>query len=159
MTSLLPAAVVLPIFFFLSHTFSAVCLSLLCVCDGTCAAGRRDWFAFGYPAYDTRFGPTCKRDFLGRRWSWGVNAPVLKQPSSTSGSELYGNACGGLSGGPVLDWRRKALTSVVSRTWATCDAQGWGKIITAVILALPGGAPGLTNSMAGVDVYTLWKDF
>ena len=105
-----------------------------------CAAGRRDWFAYGYPAYDSRLPPSCERNFYGRRWSWGLSGPVLRQPSSTQGGEVYGNACGGLSGGPVLDWRRKAVTSVVSRTYASCDAQGWGKIITAAIMGLPGGS-------------------
>jgi hypothetical protein len=113
-----------------------------------CAAGRRDWFAYGYPAYDSRLPPSCERNFYGRRWSWGLSGPVLRQPSSTQGGEVYGNACGGLSGGPVLDWRRKAVTSVVSRTYASCDAQGWGKIITAAIMGLPGGSRGRTNTGA-----------
>eukprot|EP00775_Hariotina_reticulata_P008143 gene8143-8336_t len=124
-------------------------------------SGKRDWWVYGYPQYDDRAGagPTCKKDFLGRRWSWGLNGPVINQPTSTSSSYLYGNACGGLSGAPVLDWRRKALTSVMSLTYSSCDSGGWGRIATAVIRGFPGGSPGLSNTNAGVDVYNLWKGF
>jgi len=124
----------------------------------TCAAGRRDWWVYGYPQYDSRFG-TCRREFYGRRWFWSLNGPVIRQPQGANGADLYGNACGGNSGGPVVDNRRGAVTSVMVATDDNCDSNGWGRVVTSVIRGIPGGSPGLSDPSAGVDVYSFWQGF
>eukprot|EP00775_Hariotina_reticulata_P003312 gene3312-3588_t len=121
-------------------------------------SGSRDWWVYGYPQYDSRYD-TCRRDFFGRRWSWGLNAPVLRQPTSTVESYLYGSSCGGLSGAPTIDSRRNAVTSVLVASDLTCDGNGWGRIYTTAIRGIPGGSPGLGDVWSGVDVYGFWQGF
>uniref|UniRef100_A0A383WA69 Peptidase S1 domain-containing protein n=1 Tax=Tetradesmus obliquus TaxID=3088 RepID=A0A383WA69_TETOB len=123
--------------------------------DGA-ASGKRDWWVYGYPQYDDRYS-TCKRDFYGRRWSWGVSGPVINQPSSSAASYMYGNSCGGLSGAPVYDGTRRAITSVLVASDINCDASGWGRISTTAIRGYPSGRTHLKDAWSGVDVYSLWQ--
>jgi hypothetical protein len=70
---------------------------------------------------------------------------------------MYGNGCGGLSGAPVWESKRSAITSVLLSAYDKCDASGWGRIETAAIRGYPGGATGLSDPGSGVDVYALWQ--
>lgn len=117
---------------------------------------------FGYPQADTRMAG-CDGRFNGRRVWYGVRSSPIAQPTSAAGARLWGHACGGSSGGPVIHRERGgALTSVMSRASSQCQSNGWGDIYTAVVMGIPqdsswGGKPGITDSGKAVDVYRLWQ--
>lgn len=126
--------------------------------------GALNYTVYGYPQKDERFNGCENITFSGKRVSYNMKQPVIQQPPSEgptgdqAGPLLWGDNCGGLSGGPVVDGKRNAVTSVVSLAGGACFENGYGKMWTAAIMGWPrefGGKPGLTDVKAGVDVWCL----